>query len=204
MGHAVLITLSQDGFRGRNDDGSETTATWIAPIDTLWTQELGTTFRLRFLISRLAESDNGTQSLGLFESYNEGSFLFVSTTTDSKTKPAATSNFDDQDDSTQQLGSATYAQSDNNCMGEGGSFARGGSFTWTGNAGAVTEMEVEYCLTIPPGLVSNGDTIEYRVRKTQLAFTGSYNSVPILVIRKESHRIQGGTISLRGGTIAVR
>jgi hypothetical protein len=40
----------QEGFRWRNDDGSETTATWIAAQDTAASLALATAARLRVLI----------------------------------------------------------------------------------------------------------------------------------------------------------
>ena len=40
----------QDAFRGRNDDGTEATATWIALINTNWSQAVDVNFRVRFNI----------------------------------------------------------------------------------------------------------------------------------------------------------
>jgi hypothetical protein len=54
--HAVLLlggaglTREQEGFRFRDDDGSETTATWLANQDTNVTRTKQTNTRLRFLI----------------------------------------------------------------------------------------------------------------------------------------------------------
>lgn len=44
-------TLEQEGYRFRNDDGSESTATWLAGQDTAATVNTGTTFRLRVLVN---------------------------------------------------------------------------------------------------------------------------------------------------------
>lgn len=45
------LALDQEGFRFRNDDGSETTATWKAAQDTTTTLAADETFRLRALIN---------------------------------------------------------------------------------------------------------------------------------------------------------
>ena len=37
----MAVTWTQVGFRGRNDDGTETTATFIAAVNTNWTQLTG-------------------------------------------------------------------------------------------------------------------------------------------------------------------
>lgn len=47
----VTTTLDQEGYRWRNDDGSETTATWKAAQDTTVTLAPGETGRLRTIIN---------------------------------------------------------------------------------------------------------------------------------------------------------
>lgn len=49
--------LEQEGFRFRNDDGSETTATWLAAQDTNITQPIETNTRLRMLVNANGEGD---------------------------------------------------------------------------------------------------------------------------------------------------
>lgn len=48
---AVALLLEQEGYRWRNDDGSETTATWKAAQDTSMTAPTGVTVRGRFLLN---------------------------------------------------------------------------------------------------------------------------------------------------------
>ena len=48
-------TTEQEGFRFRNDDGSETTATWLANQDTNLTQPVSTNTRLRMLLNTTAD-----------------------------------------------------------------------------------------------------------------------------------------------------
>jgi hypothetical protein len=50
-GSLVTATVEQEGFRWRNDDGSETTATWAAAQDANLTAPLDTPKRLRVLVN---------------------------------------------------------------------------------------------------------------------------------------------------------
>lgn len=59
----VVATLDQEGFRFRNDDGSETTATWQAAQDTTVTLVPDQTVRLRALIN--GTNDPSSQSFKL-------------------------------------------------------------------------------------------------------------------------------------------
>jgi hypothetical protein len=59
-GGEVVPSLNQEGFRFRNDDGSETTATWRQAQDTDDSVEKSTPIRLRLLID--ATNDPANQS----------------------------------------------------------------------------------------------------------------------------------------------
>ncbi len=56
-------TVQQEGFRFRADDGSETTATWLAPQDTNIIQEIETPTRLRVLLN--STNDRGSEQYRL-------------------------------------------------------------------------------------------------------------------------------------------
>jgi len=51
-------TIEQEGFRFRNDDGSESAATWKANQDTNITLAANTAFRLRFLLKATGNPDS--------------------------------------------------------------------------------------------------------------------------------------------------
>ena len=55
---AVVATIEQEGFRFRNDDGSESAATWKANQDTNITLAADTAFRLRFLLKATGNPDS--------------------------------------------------------------------------------------------------------------------------------------------------
>jgi hypothetical protein len=59
----VPYTLTQEGFRFRNDDGSETTATWAAAQDTNTTLPLATNVRLRVLVDAAADPPTAPYTL---------------------------------------------------------------------------------------------------------------------------------------------
>lgn len=56
-------TFTQEGFRFRNDDGSETTATWIEDQDVEITAEANTNIRLRVLVDTSGDTPDTTYQL---------------------------------------------------------------------------------------------------------------------------------------------
>jgi hypothetical protein len=50
--------LDQEGYRWRNDDGSETTATWKVAQDTTTTLAPGTAARLRVIVNATADTSS--------------------------------------------------------------------------------------------------------------------------------------------------
>ena len=56
-------TLEQEGFRFRSDNGSETTATWLATQDTNITQPKTTNTRLRFILNSVNDRPSETYQL---------------------------------------------------------------------------------------------------------------------------------------------
>ena len=58
-----LANLEQEGFRCRNDDGDEATATWAADQDTAVTVRVNENIRIRFVIN--ATGDVGSKQFKL-------------------------------------------------------------------------------------------------------------------------------------------
>ncbi len=186
---------TQTGFRLRFDDGNETTATWQAATNVNKTQALGVNFRLRFLIRRDALASNDTNFWQVFESYNGGTFTHIQVAV-TKSEPFVSSNYVHEDETTQQIGSGVYNTSGaNDSMCNSVDFLSMG-ITWVGDGGNQVENEIEISLVIQPGSVSNGDTLEYRVRRASNALDGGYIEVPILTVVKGGLRISGGTITI--------
>lgn len=55
-GSAVAITAEQEGYRWRNDDGSESAATWKVAQDTTTNLVAGQTARLRFVVNTTGDT----------------------------------------------------------------------------------------------------------------------------------------------------
>ncbi len=193
----AMVTLSQDAYRFRNDDGSETTATWKAAVNIVPPLQLGVPFRIRFLISRLSEAGTFGNTMTFRYSHNGGTFKLTSES-DAPITTSPSVNYTQGDDSTQQLGADTYI-SNNNSMAQKAAFlnVRGDSFDWTGGL-CTTEMEYETCVQLIPGHVSNGDTIELRCYFGSTTEVGTMVEVPILTIVKAGLRLSGSTMVVSG------
>lgn len=131
-------------FRFRNDDGSETTATWIAAANTnIHTRIFDqTTRRLRLLVKNIGNTVTTAAAVMGFDlkaSENWGSYQHPSLNTG--IYPYTTSNYVAGDDTTQQLGSGTF-ESNNNGLSESSANVSTASITWNQN----DEVELEYCL----------------------------------------------------------
>ena len=177
--------LDQDSFRGRNDDGSETGATWKAAVNVDWTQDVDEIFRVRFLIQETAggPANNATGR----PQYNlNGAGWNTITTTSSVVKSVGSANtswtLTDEDETTQQIGSGTW---------------EGGAFDDDGLAGELNqidiggneETEIEWCLQIVGADVSDEDTIQIRVVTASLGLLDSYTNTPSITVNKA-----GGTL----------
>lgn len=145
--------VSQTGFRGRNDDGSETTATWIAATNTNWTQDTDVNFRVRFLISCDAASITSAYQL----QYNRNGAGWNNVNgSSSVVRSSGSANLTDGADTTQQIGSGTFTADNNGVDDVDGAT---GSSTFT----AGDEIETEHCIQIRSADVSDGDTIQLRL-----------------------------------------
>lgn len=100
----VFHVIGVKHFRFRNDDGSETTATWIAAKDTGATVPIGTTiFRLRLQLETEATSSLVTDTFNLQCKYNSGSPFTVGSSS-SNVRGAVSTNVADGGSTTNQLG----------------------------------------------------------------------------------------------------
>jgi len=162
-------TYDQDSFRARNDNGNETTSTWTAAADTNWTQMVDKNFRVRFLVQETAGVADSGKTFQLEYNRNGGGWNDV-TGSSSVIKAAATSNVTDGTDTTQQLGSGTYVSTN---AGFDEADGQVGSMDFAGN----DEVELEFSLQIVSADVSNGDTIQLRVKGLD-----TYTSTPTVTV----------------------
>src|SRR5512139_2523990 len=105
-------TYDQDSFRGRNDNGSQTTATWKAAANANWTQNVDENFRIRFLVQNTNNRLGSAQTWRL--QYNKGGAGWNDVTASSSVVKAVDSaNLTDGADTTQQVGAGSFV-ADNN------------------------------------------------------------------------------------------
>jgi len=196
-GHNVF-SLDQTSFRGRNDDGSESGASWIDAANSDWTQDVDTNFRVRFLIQ---ESGAGTASGTLnhasgFSSlqYNLGGAGWNSVTDSSSVviMSASSDPFTNGDVTTQQLGSGTFVD---------GFILDSENITDSASFSGDDETEVEYCLQIVGADVSDTDTIQLRVvgEDGSGVVLNSYTNTPTITVNIPA----GVTIDVPLGTFTI-
>src|SRR5512145_2507323 len=95
-------SFTQVAYRLRNDDGSETTATWKQNQNvSSVAQAEDTNFRVRFLIDETAARSWTSKVWQLYYSLNGGAYAAVTGST--PVKFSLSSNFADGDDCTSQL-----------------------------------------------------------------------------------------------------
>ena len=180
--------LQQHSFRGRNDDGSESTATWKGlTVNNNWTQNVDENFRVRFLVKETAgiAKDNYKPQL----QYNRnGDGWFDVNELSSIVRASDSPNLTDGEDTTQQVGSGTFV-SPNDGVDEVNGTAGGTVCDFVGN----DECEFEYCAQIRSADVDNLDTIELR-----LVSINTYTETPIVTVSEA-----GGNDPISGTIAAV-
>lgn len=172
--------FDQDSFRGRNDDGNETTATWKDTANTNFSVDIDADaqFRIRFLIqetSGVAEADFSEQ---LQYNLNGAGWNNV-TGASSVIRGVLSSNYADGDDTTQQIGAGTFVTPNSGMVeGDGGP----ASATEPDFAGS-DETEFEFMLEIQAGDVVDTDTIQLRVTKAGTALD-TYTNTPTVTVQE--------------------
>lgn len=166
----VTQNVVQQQFRGRNDDGSETAATWKAATNTNWTQPTGEKFRVRLTIEEIAGGAANNYSYVLEYSINGGAWTSMATTGPIHSSP---SNFVTNGiPTTQQISTGSFVA---------GQFDDNSSVSNISLTNQVTEME--YCLLIDSATINNGDTIQLRATNNGTALDG-YNATPTITVLK--------------------
>lgn len=154
-----VTTLTESKIRGRNDDGSETTATWIAAENTAWTQRAGVTFRVRFEVTSSAAGSGVIYNCQLQCQHNGGSWVNV-TPSSSVVRAVNSANITDTEATTEQLaGSLAFLASE---VSEDG-------ITAQISQGLNQNLEVEFVIQIVGADVANGDEINLQTTKSGVA-----------------------------------
>jgi hypothetical protein len=164
------MAVTQASYRGRNDDGTEATATWKAAANTLWHAPLNANFRVRFLL-QVATAISSTGFV-LMRSLNGGAYTAV-TGASAVVKAAASPNVTDGAATTKQLGVGTFVA---------GSFDEVDG-AWASVSVAIgSETEMECCIQVVAADVKPLNTIALRVYQTTSIALGAYTNTPTLVV----------------------
>lgn len=162
--------ITQRSFRVRNDDGTETTATWKAAENTNVSQVWDVNFRLRFEIE-----ETGSVSLAstykLQRSINGGTYADVNSTS-TGARPAASANFADGAATTNQITTSTRA------------FVAGTMDEVDGAVASVTlsnqQTELEFSLQLRSADLVAGDTVAFRLVRGASTALNVYTNTPTL------------------------
>ena len=165
----MSLSLFQASFRARNDNGSETTATWMAAKNTNVSLAANTKVRMRFA---LTSSVGATFTPDLYYSYNAGAYTAL-TNSSSYITTTSSSNVTNGTNTTYQLGDTGTWYTGSICVGP--SYIAG-SLTM----GSSSVTEVEFCLLLAAGL-SPGDTIALKVYNSATGIA-TYFYIPIITI----------------------
>ncbi len=152
-------TMEQDSFRFRNDDGSESAATWKAAVNTDVTITVSgnTAFRIRFLVQETAGNASVNFKPQLQRQLNAGGFVDV-TGTSGVIRAVDSANLTDGEDTTQQIGAGTFI-TNNDGVDEVNGVAGSAKTDFVGN----DETEFEYSVEIVDADVADSDTVDLRI-----------------------------------------
>ena len=168
--------LTQHMFRGRNDDGNETTATWIEAANTDWTQAVDVNFRVRFVVKENNSANPANFGCQLQYNLAAAGWNDVNATS-SVVQSSASPNLADRAVLTQQLGSGTFSA---------GAFDEvDGELTEALDDTDIaqnTEGEYEFCVQIRSADVTDAQTLQLRlVWDSGAALTG-YTQTPTITV----------------------
>jgi hypothetical protein len=199
---AETVTLGpivkQASFRFRNDNGDETTATWIAAANTAaGTINAGVNFRLRAVVDEQSAAGNPPATVYKLQArYNSGAWQDVNATA-TICRPSASPNVAD--------GAATTMQ-----IGASGTFTAGSIDEVDGAVASVdlgndayTELEWSVALYAAGGVIATSGTVEFRVVQSTGRVLDAYGTLPSLTVGTVSTGPALTPISLSGNLTAT-
>lgn len=168
-------------YRFRNDDGSETGATWLANASTFWNpyfaETLGNNYRLRMVLREVGNMVGWT-SLPFYPYYSLNGSTYNKITATTPIQISLSSNFAQGDDCTRQVWtSSTGWLVDNNGMIE--------TVDGCVNSGSASaRWEVEFCFKLDKYQLDYGDEIQIRVYQGSTALSSYYATPKITLLNK--------------------
>lgn len=183
--------LTQVTFRSRNDNGSETTATWRQTQGTNDSVNVDTNFRLRFLLDEVGSVAWTNKTFNLrYQKNGAGGYIAVGAG-----QPvifSLSNNFVQGADTTSQLtgGSGSFL-TDNNGMCESAGAT---------NSGAAGQFfEAEFCIQLVGSANNTGDYFDFRIYDGTSAIYG-YTVTPRITAIKPTSTKTNKPAYVRGGS----
>lgn len=167
---------NQKAFRGRNDDGNETTATWQANQNTNWTNGVDANLRVRFEVQETAGCAKNNVVWQLQYNRNSAGWVTVNGTS-SVVRSSASPNLADAANLTDQLTVGTGTFQGATGFDEVNGAAGGSSM----DLAASGHAEAEFCVQILSGDVADADTIQLRITDNGTAFA-AYDATPTITV----------------------
>lgn len=172
----MAVSFTQTDFRLRNDDGSETTATWKAAANTNISVDMNAgdvNVRIR-LCAQEVGTTAATFASNLFASYNGGAYAQVGSAT-SQVKSVDSANLTDNAATTQQVTAFTFVAGRVDDVD--------GTMTSTASIAQNSGTEFEFMVQLIRADLANGDTLDFRVYRSGVAIA-TYTNVPRITIIK--------------------
>jgi hypothetical protein len=219
IGPGLTHVYSQEAFRVRDDTAdSNEDAGWLAPINTNWTQETDTPFRVRWNIQHEGVIGGGQNTyMDLYYSLNGGTWLYVDNEdevyqTDPILYCIESSNeagYVARTDTTFLLGSTVDLKVLNGGIVESLGWSAPNT-NWASEEGT-RSADYEFCLTLRSSLVSPGDRIGLRVyyNDISLDIDGSYNVDATITVAGYTNdgkglKIKGDALQLKGSSLIIK
>jgi hypothetical protein len=184
----ITSNIVQAAYRARNDDGSETSATWKAALNTSWSQDTGQIFRLRIAITDTAGGSINNTSHALQYRINGGAWVNVTTSTPVQFTTSA--NVADATPTTQQITGGTFS-TDPSEVDSDGTITNAPS--WAGS----DSVEYEAVLLLDDAQFSGGETVEFQ----QVGLNG-YTVVPSLSVVSAAQVVNASLSLVQSASIA--
>lgn len=171
----MAASYEQEAFRFRNDDGTETTATWKAAENTNFTLlvDANQTFRLRIELQE--NNSTGTAAAFTIRYSKNGAAYATVTTATSDIKLVASGTVADATATTNQLTTSVKTHVN-------------GQFDSNGTVANITinnqSTELEYCLQGVAANLVHGDTYDFRCYRGGTTALQTYTRTPRLTVVK--------------------
>lgn len=171
---AGFTDVNQRDFRGVNDDGSESGSTFIAALNTNWTQAQNANFGIIFALAKVAGVTWNTTNFVKFQYNINGAGWNDITSSSLVVRLSTSSNYADEAATTQRLSSPDTFNAGNILT------SSTNTSTAIGNTGATQEVRLNAQIRSADTAVS--DSIQVRVVNSAGVVCATYTNTPTLTV----------------------